>query len=62
MCEIETVLTVAALLLAATVFNIYQVKLEKKVKRHSEIKSENPCEKEYKKYGMDGLTRRKTFN
>ena len=47
MCEIKTVIIVAALLLEATGFCIYQVK--PKVGHHSEIKSESPCEKEYKK-------------
>ena len=46
MCEIKTVIIVAALLLAATGFCIYQVK--PKVGHHSEIKSEGPSEKEYK--------------
>ena len=46
MCEIETVLIVAALLLAATGFCIYQANSEKKVGHYSEIKSESPCEKE----------------
>ena len=54
MCEIKTVLVVAALLLAVTGFCIYQVKSEKKVGHHSEIKSEVPCEKEYKKYRVNG--------
>ena len=54
MCEIKTVITVAALLLAATGFCIYQVKSEKKVGHHSEIKSEGPCEKEHKKYCLNG--------
>ena len=54
MCEIKTVLIVAALLLAATGFCIHQVNSEKKVEHHSEIKSESPCEKEYKKYCMNG--------
>ena len=49
MCEIKTVLIVAALLLAATGFCVYQVKSEKKLGQPSEIKSESPCEKEYKK-------------
>ena len=49
MCAIETVLFVAALLLAATSFCIYQVKSGKKVGHHSEMKSESPCEKENKK-------------
>ena len=46
MCEIKTALFVAALLLAATGFCIYQV--NPKVGHHGEIKSESPCEKEYK--------------
>ena len=46
MCEIKTVIVVAALLLAATGFCIYQVK--PKVEHHNEIKRESPCEKEYK--------------
>ena len=54
MCEIKTVLFVAVLLLAAAGFYIYQVNLETKVGQHREIKSENPCEKEYKKYCMNG--------
>ena len=53
MCEIKTVLVVAALLLAATSFCIYQVKTEKKVGHHSEIKSESPCEEEYKNYCLN---------
>ena len=48
MCEIKTVLIVAVLLLAVTGFCMYQVKSEKKLGHHSEIKSESPCEKEYK--------------
>ena len=48
MCEIKTVLIVAALPLAATGFCIYQV--NPKVEHHSEIKSESPCEKVYRKY------------
>ena len=52
MCEIKTVIIVAALLLAATGFCIYQVK--PKVEYHSEIKSENPCDEAYKKYCFNG--------
>ena len=52
MCEIKTVLIVAALILAATGFCIYQ--LNPKVELLSEIKSEGPCEKEYKKYCLNG--------
>ena len=51
MCEIKTVLIVAALLLAATGFGIYQV--NPKLGHLSEIKSESPCEKGYKKYCMN---------
>ena len=53
MCEIKTVIIVAALLLAATGFCIYQVRSEKKVGHHSEIKSECPCKKEYKKFCLN---------
>ena len=49
MCEIKTVLVVTVLLLAVTCFCLYQTKSEKKVGHHSEIKSESPSEKEYKK-------------
>ena len=54
MCEIKTVLTVAAFLLAATGFCIYQVNSRKNLGHHSEVKSESPCEKEYKKYCLNG--------
>ena len=54
MCEIKTALTVAVLLLAAADFYTYQVNLERNVGQHSEIKSESPCEKENKKYCMNG--------
>ena len=54
MCEIKTVLFVAVLLLAVNGFCIYQVKSRKKLGQHSEIKSESPCEKEYKKYCLNG--------
>ena len=47
-CEIKTVLNLAALLLAATGFCICQVKLEKIVGHHNEIKSEIPSEKSIK--------------
>ena len=54
MCEIKTVLIVAGLLLAAAGFYTYQVNSEKKVGQHRENKSESPCEKEYKKFCMNG--------
>ena len=43
MCQIKTVIIVAVLLIAA----------ETKVGQHSEVKSESPYEKEYKKYCMN---------
>ena len=54
MCEIKTLINVAVLLLAATGFCIYQTKSEKKVGHHSDIRSESLCEKEYKKYCLNG--------
>ena len=54
MSEIKTVLIVAALFITVTGFCIYQTKTEKKVGDHSEIKSERPCVKEYKKYCLNG--------
>ena len=52
MCEVKTVIIVAALLLVATCFCINQV--SPKVGHHSEIKNEIPCEKEYKKNCLNG--------
>ena len=54
MCDIKNVFTIAALLLAKTVFCIYQLKSEKKVAHNSENKTESPCEKEYKNFCLDG--------
>ena len=54
MCEIKIVLIVAVLLLAAAGFYTNQVNSDPKVGQHREIKSESPCEKEYKKYYMNG--------
>ena len=54
MCEIKTVLIVAALLLEATGFCINHVNSEKKVGSYSETKSESPCEKVYKEYCLNG--------
>ena len=52
MCEVKTVIFVAAFLLAATSFCIYQVK--PKLGHYSEIKKDSPCEKEYKKSCLTG--------
>ena len=46
MCEIKTVIIVAALLLAATGFCIYQMNSEKELGHNSHLKSESSCEKE----------------
>ena len=52
MCEFKTVIVVAAFLLAVG-FCKYQVNSEKKVGRNSHLKSESPCEKEYRKYCLN---------
>ena len=52
MCETEIVLIVAVLLLTAAGF--YTNQLNPRMGQHSEIKSESPCEKEYKKYCLNG--------
>ena len=49
MCENKTVIIAAALLSAAG-FCIYQLNSEKKLGHNSHLKSESPCEIEYKKY------------
>ena len=54
MCAIKTVLIVLALLLAATGFCIQQVNSDKTVEHNSHLKSESPCEKEYKSYYLNG--------
>ena len=54
MCEIKTVLIVTTLLLPATGFCIYQVISIKKVGYDSEMKTEGPWEKDYKKYCLNG--------
>ena len=46
MCEVKSVLIIAALLLAAAGFCIYQA--NPKMGHHSEIKSESRCEKSTK--------------
>ena len=54
MCEIQTVIVVAVLLLAASGFCLSQLNSQQKVGHHSEIKSESPCDKEYKKCCLKG--------
>ena len=48
MCETKAVLVSILLLVAATGFCIYQAHTENKVGYHSKIKTESPCEKDYK--------------
>ena len=52
--RLKYILSVAVLLLAAAGFDTYQVNSETKVGHHSEIKSESLCEKEYKKFCLNG--------
>ena len=54
MCQMKTLLFVLVILLAAAGFYTYQANSETKVGQHSEIKSESPCEKVYKKFCMNG--------
>ena len=54
MCETKAVVvSISLILLVAAIFCIYQAHTENKMGGHSEIKSESPCEKEYKKYCMN---------
>ena len=55
MCEMKTVLVSFCLILLVTAsFCMYWVYAEKKVGQKSEIKIQNPCEKEYKKNWLNG--------
>ena len=55
MCEAKAVVvSISIFLLVAASFCIYQAQTENKVGHHSQIKSESPCEKEYKKYCLNG--------
>ena len=54
MREIKTVIIAAAVLLAASGFCIYQVNSEEEVGDNSQVKSESPFEKEYKKHCLNG--------
>ena len=56
MCEIKTI-SIAPVLLSEVGFFIYQVNPFKKVGHHSEIKIKSPCEKEYKKFCLNGSER-----
>ena len=55
MCETKAVVvSISLILLVASSFCIYQPHTLNKVGQHREIKSEKPCEKEYKKFCMNG--------
>ena len=55
MCETKAVLvSISVLLLLVASFCLYQAHREKKVGHHSKIKSQGPCENEYKKYCLNG--------
>ena len=54
MCETKTVVVSLSLFLpVAASFCIYQAHTENKVEHHSKIKSQGPCENEYKKYCLN---------
>ena len=48
------VLSISLILLIAASFCIYQADTENKEGQHRAIKSESPCEKEYKRYCLNG--------
>ena len=55
MCETKAVLVwISILFLVAAILCIYQAQIENKVGHQGQIKSESPCEKEYKKYCLNG--------
>ena len=55
MCETKTnLVSLSLILLVAASFGMYQAHTEKKVGHRSKIKSQGPCENEYKKYCLNG--------
>ena len=55
MCETTAVVaSMSIILLVAASFCINQAHTENKVGHHSKIKSQGPCENEYKKYCLNG--------
>ena len=48
------VVSISLFLLVAASFSIFQAQTENKVGHHSKIKSQSPCENEYKKYCLNG--------
>ena len=54
MCGTKAVVvSISLILLVAASFCIYQAHTENKVRNHSKIKSQDPCEDEYKKYCLN---------
>ena len=55
MCETKAVVvSISLILLVPASFCIYQPHTENKVGQHREITSESPCDKEYKKFCLNG--------
>ena len=55
MCETKAVVvSISFCLLVAASFCIYHAQTENKVGRHSKIKTQGPCENEYKKHCLNG--------
>ena len=55
MCQTKVVVVSISLFsLVAASFWIYQAQTENKVGHHSKIKSQGPCENEYKKHCLNG--------
>ena len=55
MCETKAiVVSKSKILLEAAFFCIYQARRENKVGHNSKIRSQGPCENEYKKYCLNG--------
>ena len=55
MCEIKAVVvSISIILLVPASFCIYQAQTENNVGHHSKIKSQGPCENEYKKFCSNG--------
>ena len=48
------VVSISIILLVATSFCLYQAHTENKVGHHRKIKSQGPCENEYKKHCLNG--------
>ena len=54
MCETKAVVvSISLFLLVAASFCIYQAQTDNKMRHHSKIKSQGPCENEYKKYCLN---------